>query len=160
MLTAQVSIVASPSSNLRFLLYAPPHISLPSSNGRKGKVYLHTWKNATGREERRFQLLQVGVVSDQSADVDDGEPLDLKTEKFNRLQDVPREERDRIQRQQLIDRAAAAIAAARALISETRPELFVRATDSGSDGSDAQEQNGGAAFVAQQKGIFVNFYVK
>lgn len=81
--------------------------------------------------------------------MDGGEPLDSRTEKFNRLQDVPREERDRIQRQQLIDRAAAAIAAARALISETRPEQFVRPTESGSPGSDAQQQD---------KGIFVNFF--
>jgi hypothetical protein len=145
MLSAQVSIFSSPSSTLHLLLYAPSRINLPSYNGRKGKVYLHTWRNATGCKEQRFHLLQVGVVSDQSADVDGGEPLDLKTEKFNRLQDVPREERDRIQRQQLIDRAAAAIAAARALISETRPEQFVPARESGSDGS--------VASVTQEKGL-------
>lgn len=81
------------------------------------------------------------MVSDQAADLDDGgEPLEAKTEKFNRIQDVPREERDRIQRQQLIDRAAAAIAAARALISETRPEQVARVVDSGSDGAVAQEK--------------------
>ncbi|KAJ4755851.1 inactive purple acid phosphatase-like protein [Rhynchospora pubera] len=151
---AHVSIFASPCSNLRLLLYAPPYFNLSASasNGRKGnKVFLHTWKGAIGREVRRFQLLQVGVV-DQSADVGEGGPLDLKTEEFNRLQDVPREERDRIQRQQLIDRAAAAIAAARALISETRPQQLVGATESGSVGSDAQEKNGGVdAIGAQEK---------
>lgn len=94
------------------------------------------------------------MVSDQSSDIDGGEPLDLKTEKFHRLQDVPREERDRIQRQQLIDRAAAAIAAARALLSETRPKQFVGATRS--DGLDAQERV--AAFVAQEKGIFCKHF--
>ncbi|KAJ3675604.1 hypothetical protein LUZ60_004646 [Juncus effusus] len=69
------------------------------------------------------------------SDVEKGEPLDARTEEFNRLQDVPREERDRIQRQQLIDRAAAAIAAARALLSETQPRLGPR-VESGSESFD------------------------
>lgn len=45
--------------------------------------------------------------------------LEKKTEVFNKILEVPKEERDRIQRMQVIDRASAAIAAARALIKES-----------------------------------------
>lgn len=45
--------------------------------------------------------------------------LEQKTEVFNKILEVPKEERDRIQLMQVIDRTSAAIAAARALIKES-----------------------------------------
>lgn len=49
------------------------------------------------------------------------EELERKTRHFEEIQQVPADERDRTQKIQVIDRAAAAIAAAKALLTENRP---------------------------------------
>lgn len=47
--------------------------------------------------------------------------LERKSQLFEKILEVPKEERDRVQRLQVIDRAAAAIAAAQALIKDNPP---------------------------------------
>ena len=49
------------------------------------------------------------------------EVVERRTARFEDLLRVPREERDRVQRRQVIDRAAAALAAARAVLKEPPP---------------------------------------
>lgn len=92
--------------------------------------------------ERRSQELR--RTADRRPDEQRIEPQD-RTELFNKILSVPREERDRVQRLQLIDRAAAAIAAARSLLKDTRPRKLVTDEPSrsrGYDASDSAIQNG------------------
>jgi len=81
--------------------------------------YLDMWKKAVERERKttHFKTISERVASTRhhGAANDD---LDKKTTEFHKLLQIPSEERDRVQRMQVIDRAAAAIAAARALIHE------------------------------------------
>lgn len=58
---------------------------------------------------------------DNDDDEEEEEELERKSNLFKKILEVPREERDRIQRLQVIDRAAAAIAAARALLKDNPP---------------------------------------
>ncbi|XP_052190468.1 uncharacterized protein LOC127800087 [Diospyros lotus] len=94
-----------------------------ASNG--GDSYLSMWKKVVEQERKvaEFQRL-----ADKSAGVDgnvDGwegespEVLERKSKEFEKILEVPTEERDRVQRMQVIDRAAAAIAAARAVMKES-----------------------------------------
>lgn len=69
----------------------------------------------------RSQFLGENGNEDDDEEMEGGESLDRQTQRFNRILEVPSEERDRIQRLQVIDRAAAAIAAARALLDEVPP---------------------------------------
>ncbi|CAA6667226.1 unnamed protein product [Spirodela intermedia] len=66
------------------------------------------------------------------------------TDQFNRILEVPKEERDRVQRLQVIDRAAAAIAAARALIKEPPPSKQPSTSSLSSDGSHASAEYSGS----------------
>lgn len=66
--------------------------------------------------------------------------VDRMTDQFNRILEVPKEERDRVQRLQVIDRAAAAIAAARALIKESPPSKQSSTSSLTSDGSRASPE--------------------
>ncbi|KAK7345924.1 hypothetical protein VNO77_16540 [Canavalia gladiata] len=82
--------------------------------------YLDMWKKAVERERKTTHF---NKISDRSAaafhyDGTVEDDLEKKTSEFQKLLQLSAEERDRIQRMQVIDRAAAAIAAARALIQE------------------------------------------
>ena len=71
--------------------------------------------------DRKSQLLRQITLPPSAVEVEHREcqeSLEKKTEVFNKILEVPKEERDRIQQLQVIHRAAAAIAAARALIKE------------------------------------------
>lgn len=91
-----------------------------SSSGSGSDSYLEMWKKAMERE-RCNQVIQ---SSGREGTVDDDMDYALKrkTELFEKILAVPREERDRVQRLQVIDRAAAAISAARALIKKPPPD--------------------------------------
>lgn len=85
------------------------------------------WKNAVDREKaaKEFQNIvenEGGRVDDDEEEEEESEEeLERKSNLFKQILEVPKEERDRIQRLQVIDRAAAAIAAARALLKDNPP---------------------------------------
>ena len=59
-------------------------------------------------------------IDDDSGDCngENKEVMEKKSEEFQKILETPKKERDRIQRMQVIDRAAAAIAAARSIIKK------------------------------------------
>ncbi|RXH72410.1 hypothetical protein DVH24_012094 [Malus domestica] len=72
-------------------------------------------------------------VDDQS--VEPVEELEKKrSEEFQKILEVSKEERDRVQRMQVVDRAAAAIAAARAILEDKNNKLRTEAGDRGGSG--------------------------
>ncbi|XP_022958887.1 uncharacterized protein LOC111460038 [Cucurbita moschata] len=86
--------------------------------------YLGMWKNAVERQRKANEFRKVvenTVGNDNRNDGDrSDDQLEEKSEEFSKILQVPTEERDKIQRMQVIHRATAAIAAARALVGETR----------------------------------------
>lgn len=80
------------------------------------------------RRNMEFQKIIVESNNDDSS----FEEMKKKSEEFEKILEVPREERDRIQRMQVIDRAAAAIAAAKAVLKESE-----------SDGGELKRDGGG-----------------
>ncbi|XP_009800735.1 protein LIKE EARLY STARVATION, chloroplastic-like [Nicotiana tabacum] len=111
--------------------------------------YLDMWKKAVDRERKsiEFQKIAENTAADVEEEVKEENPevLEKKSNEFNKILEVSPEERDRIQRMQVIDRAAAAIAAARALLQENP----VPQKDSISGELKA---NGGGAEENQQQG--------
>eukprot|EP00252_Welwitschia_mirabilis_P022336 TRINITY_DN6011_c0_g2_i4.p1 TRINITY_DN6011_c0_g2~~TRINITY_DN6011_c0_g2_i4.p1 ORF type:complete len:496 (-),score=119.18 TRINITY_DN6011_c0_g2_i4:187-1674(-) len=77
-------------------------------------------------------------VDDGTAAAPESEELQRKTTHFERIQDVPAEERDRVQKQQVIDRAGAALAAANALMAELS-HLRRNTSEASSSGSQSSE---------------------
>lgn len=90
------------------------------SDGRDS--YLDMWKKAVEREkqENEFRKIAENVVEEDNEETE--EVLEKKSGEFQKLLEVSPEERDRVQRMQVIDRAAAAIAAARAILKEDKAE--------------------------------------
>ncbi|KAL9230583.1 hypothetical protein vseg_005916 [Gypsophila vaccaria] len=89
-----------------------------------GESYLDMWKKAVEREKKVSQFLKIAQTSPPPPphDDDDGDgDVEKKTREFRKILEVPKEERDRVQRVQVVDRAAAAIAAARALLKVAKP---------------------------------------
>ncbi|XP_061365605.1 protein LIKE EARLY STARVATION, chloroplastic isoform X2 [Gastrolobium bilobum] len=104
-----------------------------ASGGGGESSYLKMWKKAVERDRKNTHFNR---IADRVASAYDGsvkEDLEKKTNEFQKLLEVSREERDRIQRMQVIDRASAAIAAARAILKEGNE------ADSNT-GSDQQQQ--------------------
>uniref|UniRef100_A0ACD5WUD0 Uncharacterized protein n=1 Tax=Avena sativa TaxID=4498 RepID=A0ACD5WUD0_AVESA len=87
-----------------------------------GPSYLDMWKKAVERERRSAELAYRLQSSPPPAEAEAGVPppadVERKTARFEEMLRVPREERDRVQRTQVIDRASAALAAARAVLKE------------------------------------------
>ncbi|CAN6439574.1 unnamed protein product [Victoria cruziana] len=79
-----------------------------------GDSYLHMWKKAMARSEMERDEQNKGEERIEESEDD----IEKKSEQFRKILEVPLEERDKVQRLQVIDRAAAAIAAARAILSE------------------------------------------
>ena len=89
------------------------------------------WKKAvdSDRKSKEFERIAENMARDSDDDVGEAEEeekvsqeqLERKSSEFQKILDVSTEERDRIQRMQVVDRAAAAIAAARALLKENKP---------------------------------------
>ncbi|MED6124425.1 hypothetical protein PIB30_058812 [Stylosanthes scabra] len=82
------------------------------------------WKKAIERDRKTAHFKR--IIDRTSSSPEDanpttlglGEDLNKKTSDFQELLKVPSDERDRIQRMQVIDRAAAAISAARAILDD------------------------------------------
>ncbi|XP_048570864.1 uncharacterized protein LOC125551637 [Triticum urartu] len=85
-----------------------------------GPSYLDMWKKAVNRERRSAELAYRLQASPPPAEAEGPQQADVerRTARFEEMLRVPREERDRVQRTQVIDRAAAALAAARAVLKE------------------------------------------
>ncbi|XP_074311657.1 protein LIKE EARLY STARVATION, chloroplastic [Silene latifolia] len=85
-----------------------------------GDSYLGMWKKAVEREKKaQADFLKI-AQKESSSQLETPEVLEKKTHEFQKILQVSKEERDRVQRIQVIDRAAAAIAAARALLKDTK----------------------------------------
>ncbi|XP_010274263.1 PREDICTED: uncharacterized protein LOC104609595 [Nelumbo nucifera] len=91
----------------------------------RGDSYLDMWKKAMDRERKALKFQKMVENSSaariHSEGYDSPDALERKTNQFKKILEVPKEERDRVQRMQVIDRAAAAIAAAQALLKESPP---------------------------------------
>jgi hypothetical protein len=126
---------ASLFSNTRtsFIIQSPPFLSITRTTKITGirvsndgsNSYLDMWKTAVDRERKTVEFQQIAgnlAQTDNDSDDDDDVTVDLekKSEDFNKILEVSKDERDRIQRVQVIDRAAAAIAAARDIVREKR----------------------------------------
>ncbi|WVZ50826.1 hypothetical protein U9M48_002048 [Paspalum notatum var. saurae] len=90
-----------------------------------GGSYLDMWRKAVERERRSEELARRLQAPPAEADAPAGPPpgdvTQRRTARFEEMLRVPREERDRVQRHQVIDRAAAALAAAQAVLKEPPP---------------------------------------
>ncbi|GFP86054.1 hypothetical protein PHJA_000749300 [Phtheirospermum japonicum] len=96
---------------------------IKAANGGGGS-YLDMWRKAVDREkksvefERMAEKNSVGDNDEKMGKEESGEESEKRNRNFEKLLEVSVEERDRVQRMQVIDRAAAAIAAARAILKE------------------------------------------
>lgn len=100
------------------------------SDGRDS--YLDMWKGAVDREK---QVEEFQNIEDKSSEEDDGETKEVlkrKSNEFKKLLEVSTDERDRVQRMQVIDRAEAAIAAARSILKEGSSSEMKADSDQGS----------------------------
>lgn len=116
--------------------------------------YLGMWKKAVDRDRKSTEFERIagnigesrsgGEEEEEAEQSMSPEELERKTEEFMKILEVSTEERDRIQGMQVIDRAAAAIAAAKSLLKEdllskekTPFEIKVE------DGTNVEDQEGG-----------------
>lgn len=131
-----------------------------------GGSYLDMWKNAVDRERKEvdFQKLAEKLPGRNNGSDDDvvndsvsseGVDLEKKSEDFKKILEVSKEERDRIQRMQVIDRAAAAIAAARAILKEEQP-----GTMEANDGNLNNESGGGATKFERGGKFGLSIFIK
>nr|XP_028946812.1 uncharacterized protein LOC103453021 [Malus domestica] len=95
-------------------------------------------------------------VDDQS--VEPVEELEKKSEEFQKILKVSNEERDWVQRMQVVDRAAAAIAAARAILEDKNKELRTEAGDRGGSGG-GSGGGGDGTIGARQEGAQIRSVV-
>lgn len=109
-----------------------------------GDSYLHMWKKAVEneRKEIEFQKIVENSGGNNDTDVDANEDLEKKSEEFQKILEVPKEERNLIQRMQVIDRATAAISAARAALEESRSTAKHSNSDDSSGGGNEAFQDG------------------
>ncbi|KAF8008139.1 hypothetical protein BT93_K1969 [Corymbia citriodora subsp. variegata] len=107
------------------------------------------WQKAVERERKSIEFQQIAERSGGGDGEEGGggvEDLEKKNEEFRRILEVPKEERDRVQRIQVIDRAAAAIAAARSIVQENAKSESGGGSENGSvegdrDLDDEQREN-------------------
>ncbi|CAA7404048.1 unnamed protein product [Spirodela intermedia] len=140
------------SSGFRF----SPSSASSSANNGESSSYLEMWKKAMERERSSQELIWIATRPSndgwgrQEEGGDRKSSVDRMTDQFNRILEVPKEERDRVQRLQVIDRAAAAIAAARALIKEPPPSKQPSTSSLSSDGSHASAEYSGSGLLAPE----------
>lgn len=90
-----------------------------------GESYLDMWRKSVERERKEIEFQKIAnnlANLENDGDNEDDEykeKLEKKSQEFTKILEVSREERDRVQRMQVVDRAAAAIAAARAILKES-----------------------------------------
>ncbi|GKV48385.1 hypothetical protein SLEP1_g55209 [Rubroshorea leprosula] len=120
-----------------------------------GDSYLDMWKKAKDRERKEVEFQRLaGDLADGAADDDnevrDVEILEEKSEEFKKILNVDKEERDRVQRMQVVDRAAAAIAAARAILKKTVASVKEDTESGTAKTNNLQEGAGtGSSFVSR-----------
>lgn len=112
------------------------------------------WKKVADNERKsvEFQKIAENLAKPNENDEEGKEESEAEVERrnneFNKLLEVSTEERDRAQRLQVIDRATAAIAAARALLKENLlPEKQIS--------SEVMAEDGGSDMDHQQNGILI-----
>lgn len=112
------------------------------------------WKKVADNERKsvEFQKIAENLAKPNENDEEGKEESEAEVERrnneFNKLLEVSTEERDRAQRLQVIDRATAAIAAARALLKENLlPEKQIS--------SEVMAEDGGSDMDRQQNGILI-----
>ncbi|KAK8661442.1 hypothetical protein V6N13_091046 [Hibiscus sabdariffa] len=88
-----------------------------------GDSYLNMWRKAVEREKNETEFQKLDQNSDKVEDDGGGggngenkEVMKKKSEDLQKILETPKEEKDRIQRMQVMDRVAAAIAAARSIL--------------------------------------------
>nr|GEX06328.1 hypothetical protein CTI12_AA088340 [Tanacetum cinerariifolium] len=103
-------------TSTKLLRLHPTHVS-NVENG--GDSYLGMWRKAMDRERKEIELNKIAknVVNEEE---DDDNNLEKKSSEFFKILEVPKETRDEVQRMQLIDRAAAAIAVVATLKNEVQ----------------------------------------
>ncbi|KAL6654022.1 hypothetical protein ACP70R_007487 [Stipagrostis hirtigluma subsp. patula] len=90
-----------------------------NGGGGGGASYLDMWRKAVERERRSAEIARrLQETPTRTAEAEAAPDVESRTARFEEMLRVPREERDRVQRRQVIDRAAAALAAARAVLKE------------------------------------------
>ncbi|KAL9262308.1 hypothetical protein AKJ16_DCAP12355 [Drosera capensis] len=111
--------------HLHLATFVAIRCKIRASSGRSsGESYIEMWKQATERKQRETEF--ESIVENQRDGGDEGEEeeeeeeLERKSKEFEKILEVPRDVRDSVQRMQVIDRAAAAIAAARAVVKENQ----------------------------------------
>ncbi|KAF8080714.1 hypothetical protein N665_0926s0014 [Sinapis alba] len=122
--------------------------TLRASNDGPPESYLDMWKNAVYREkkEKAFEKIAENVASDGEGDLDKNKKK--KSDDFQKILEVSVEERDRIQRMQVVDRAAAAISAAKAILASN-------SSGDGKDGfQDEEKSDGETQNNAKSKGMW------
>ncbi|XP_051130154.1 uncharacterized protein LOC127250775 [Andrographis paniculata] len=95
--------------------------------GNGGDSYLDMWQKSVDRQRKSVEFERMAENSTEGMEergkAESEDDLERKSSEFQKLLEVPVEERDRVQRMQVIDRAAAAIAAAKALVKDKPPEV-------------------------------------
>ncbi|KAE9453082.1 hypothetical protein C3L33_15016, partial [Rhododendron williamsianum] len=132
-------------------------ITRVSSNGG-GESYLDMWQSAVERERKAVEFQRIVEKSAETeggggegGGGESGEALERKSSEFRKILEVSKEERDRVQRLQVIDRAAAAIAAARAILEGGG--LSVPAEVARESGSGGFSGEGGGDGEGDRKGL-------
>jgi hypothetical protein len=131
-----------------------------ASDDGDSSSYLDMWRNAVDRERKTIEFQQ---IAEKPPVTGDGgvEDVKKKSEEFEKILETPSEERDRIQRMQVVDRAAAAIAAARAILDEDGQSPGPEAASSFGSGSGSGSSGPGDLKSANQEGnrTFVRFWI-
>ncbi|KMS99199.1 hypothetical protein BVRB_2g046980 [Beta vulgaris subsp. vulgaris] len=101
-------------------------ISASNGSSSNGDSYLNMWKKAVKREQKEIEFQKI-AQNLPAIDEENPEVLERKSFEFQKILEVSKEERDKVQRMQVIDRAAAAIAAARALLKDKKVNTLANA---------------------------------
>jgi hypothetical protein len=96
------------------------------------------WKRAS-ENQRSSSSPEPGQEGSNSSE--DPEELERKTRQFEQILQVPADERDRTQKIQVIDRAAAAIAAAKALLENRPTQLSSPSAEYSSDSKELKSES-------------------
>ncbi|PWA91786.1 hypothetical protein CTI12_AA088340 [Artemisia annua] len=96
-------------TSTKLLRLNPVHVSNVDNKGGTDDSYLGMWRKAMDRERKEIEFNKIAknVVNEENEEEED---LEKKSSEFFKILEVPKETRDEVQRMQLIDRAAAAIA--------------------------------------------------
>ncbi|KAK4258034.1 hypothetical protein QN277_007544 [Acacia crassicarpa] len=129
--------------------------ALRAANSDGGDSYLDMWKKAVDSERKDIEFQRIVEVSsgreNGGGEKPSFEELERKSLEFQKILEVPKEERDRVQRMQVIDRAAAAIAAARSVLQESNVSNLESESNASVGGE--SRRDGGEAMGERQEGM-------